>query len=126
MLALPLVIGRLRQTWLIFIGTALYALHLAGIPLLAQTPAVWALTLSGAVGGAIVLTQPMAYLQELMAERPGAGASLMALQKLAGDGFSALVFALGTALAGYGLAAALGAGLSLLGAAALIVLDRKG
>ncbi|MBZ4021444.1 hypothetical protein CKO11_03065 [Rhodobacter sp. TJ_12] len=125
MLALPFVIGRIRQTWFIFIGTVLYALHLAGIPLLAESPAVWALTLSGAIGGAIVLTQPMAYLQDLMAERPGAGASLMALQKLAGDGFSAASFALGTALsAGYGLAAFIGAGLALCGATLLIVLDR--
>jgi len=124
MLALPFVIGKLRQSWLIFAGTVLYAIHLAGIPLLAETPAVWALTLSGAIGGAIVLTQPMAYLQELMAERPGAGASLMALQKLAGDMISASCFALGTALSGYGLAAFLGAGLALIGAAVLIVLDR--
>jgi len=124
MLALPFVIGKLRQSWLIFAGTLLYAIHLAGIPLLAETPAVWALTLSGAIGGAIVLTQPMAYLQELMAERPGAGASLMALQKLAGDMISASCFALGTALSGYGLAAFLGAGLALIGAAVLIVLDR--
>jgi len=124
MLVLPFVIGKLRQSWLIFAGTVLYAIHLAGIPLLAETPAVWALTLSGAIGGAIVLTQPMAYLQELMAERPGAGASLMALQKLAGDMISASCFALGTALSGYGLAAFLGAGLALIGAAVLIVLDR--
>ncbi|SOC10093.1 hypothetical protein SAMN05877831_10811 [Rhodobacter maris] len=125
MLALPFVISRIRQTWLIFIGAVLYAIHLAGIPILAESPAVWALTLSGAIGGAIVLTQPMAYLQELMAERPGAGASLMALQKLAGDGVSAAVFAIGAALAGYGLAAFLGAGLSLLGAGLLVALDRR-
>lgn len=125
MLALPFLIGRVRQTWLIALGALLYAVHLAGIPLLAETPAVWALTLSGAIGGAIVLTQPMAYLQDLMAERPGAGASLMALQKLAGDAFSAACFALGTSLGGYGLAAFLGAALSLIGAALLIALDRN-
>jgi predicted MFS family arabinose efflux permease len=125
MLALPLVVGRIAQTRLIFIGTVLYVIHLAGIPLLAESPAVWALTLSGAVGGAIVLTQPMAYLQEMMAERPGAGASLMALQKLAGDAFSAVCFALGTAVSGYGLAAFLGAALALAGAVVLLVLDRR-
>ncbi|WP_076485861.1 MFS transporter [Rhodobacter aestuarii] len=126
MLALPFMIGRIRQTWFIFIGTVLYAIHLAGIPILAESPAVWVLTISGAIGGAIVLTQPMAYLQDLMGDRPGAGASLMALQKLAGDGFSAASFALGTTLAvGYGLAAFIGAGLALTGATLLIVLDRR-
>ena len=49
----------------------------------------------------------------------------MALQKLAGDGVSAGVFAIGTALAGYGLAAALGAVLAVLGAGALWALDRR-
>lgn len=125
MLALPLVLGRIRQTSLIWLGMALYAVHLAGIPLLATSPAVWVLTLFGAVGGAIVLTQPMAYLQDLLGARPGAGASLMALQKLVGDAICALTFAIGTALSGYGLVAMLGAGLGLIGAGLLWALDRK-
>lgn len=126
MLALPRVLGRVSQTALIWIGMGLYAVHLAGIPLLAETRWVWGLTLAGAVGGAVVLTQPMAYLQELLAARPGAGASLMALQKLAGDAICAGVFAVGTGLGGYGLAAGLGAGLGLVGAGALWALDRRG
>ncbi len=126
MLALPRLIGRLSQTALIAIGAGLYAVHLAGLPFLAESPAVWGLVLFGAMGGAIVLTQPMAYLQELLAARPGAGASLMALQKLAGDAISAGVFALGTAISGYGLAAALGAGLGIAGAILLWALDRRG
>lgn len=125
MLALPFIAGRLSRPWLIFLGTALYALHLAGLPLLAPFPAVWGLVVFAALGGALVLTQPMAYLQELMAARPGAGAALMALQKLAGDGFTAACFALGTAVSGYGLAAALGAGAAVLGAGLLVWLDRR-
>lgn len=125
MLALPLVVGRMRRTTLIWAGMALYAIHLAGIPLLAHSPAVWALTLFGAMGGAVVLTQPMAYLQDLLGARPGAGASLMALQKLAGDAICAATFAIGTALSGYGAVAGLGAALGLAGAAALWALDRK-
>jgi len=125
MLALPAIVGRVERTTLIWIGMALYAVHLAGIPLLAETPYVWVLMLFGATGGAIVLTQPMAYLQDLLAARPGAGASLMALQKLAGDAICAGVFAFGTAVSGYGLVAGLGAGLGLAGAGLLWVLDRR-
>jgi predicted MFS family arabinose efflux permease len=124
MLALPLVVGRIARGKLIVIGTALYATHLAFLPVLAPTPFVWLLVLPAALGGAVVLTQPMAYLQDLLAARPGAGASLMALQKLAGDAICASVFAIGTAIAGYGLAAALGAGLALCGATALWLMDR--
>lgn len=124
MLALPLVVGRIARGKLIVIGTALYATHLAFLPVLAPTPFVWLLVLPAALGGAVVLTQPMAYLQDLLAARPGAGASLMALQKLAGDAICASVFAIGTAIAGYGLAAALGAGLALCGATTLWLMDR--
>ncbi|TMV90455.1 hypothetical protein FGG78_12570 [Thioclava sp. BHET1] len=125
MLALPALIGRIERTALIWIGAALYAIHLAFLPLLAPTPYVWLLTVPGAAGGAVVLTQPMAYLQDLLSNRPGAGASLMALQKLAGDAFSAAMFALGTALAGYELAAASGAIVAVIGAGTLWVMDRR-
>jgi len=125
MLALPAVLHRLPRTGFIWLGMALYAVHLAGIPLLAATPYIWILTLFGAVGGAIVLTQPMAYLQDLLGARPGAGASLMALQKLAGDGICAATFAIGTAVSGYGLVAILGAALGLIGGGVLWALDRR-
>lgn len=125
MLALPRILGRVEARSLIWVGMALYAVHLAGIPLLAGTPFVWLLMLPGAAGGAIVLTQPMAYLQELLSDRPGAGASLMALQKLAGDGICAATFAIGTTLGGYGLVAGLGAGLGVLGAGMLWWMDRR-
>ncbi len=125
MLALPLVIGRVSRNGLIFWGTALYCVHVAGLPLLASGPAVWLLVVFGAAGGAVVLTQPMAYLQDMLAARPGAGASLMALQKLAGDAICAATFALGTLLGGYTLAALIGATLAMVGAGALWALDRR-
>ena len=125
MLALPRIIGRLPRQGMIVAGMVLYAIHLAGLPLLAETPFVWALILPGAMGGAVILTQPMAYLQDLMGTRPGAGASLMALQKLAGDAICAGTFALGTWIAGYELAALMGAGLAVAGAVALWAMDRR-
>ena len=125
MLALPVLIGRVPRNALIFWGTALYGVHLAGLPLLAPGPMVWVLVLFGAAGGAVVLTQPMAYLQDLLAARPGAGASLMALQRLAGDAICAATFALGTLIGGYTLAAVLGAALAIGGAASLWLFDRR-
>ncbi|MFT3690204.1 hypothetical protein [Paenirhodobacter sp.] len=123
MLALPLVLNRVPQARLILIGAVLYAVHLAGIPLLAGSWTIWVLPWFAAIGGAVVLTQPMAYLQELLAARPGAGASLMALQKLVGDAFCAATFAVGVALSGYGLAAVMGAVFAVTGATALVLLD---
>jgi hypothetical protein len=125
MLMLPRLTRGWDRTRLILAGAALYAVHVALLPVLAGSWAVWLLVLPAAVGGAVTLTVPIAYLQDLLADRPGAGASLMAVQRLAGDVIAALCFAAGTALAGYGLVAGLGVAVSLAGAGALILADRR-
>jgi predicted MFS family arabinose efflux permease len=125
MLMLPRLTRGWDRTRLILAGAALYAVHLALLPVLAGSSAVWLLVLPAAVGGAVTLTVPIAYLQDLLADRPGAGASLMAVQRLAGDVVAALCFAAGTLLAGYGAVALLGVVVSIAGALALLVADRR-
>jgi MFS transporter, SET family, sugar efflux transporter len=124
MLALPVLFRGAERTRMILWGTALYVVHVALMPVLAAGPALWLLVLPAAVGGAVVLTVPIAYLQDLLAARPGTGASLLALQRLVGDVIAALCFACGTLLAGYGLVALLSTGVALAGAAALVWADR--
>lgn len=123
MLLVARVQALISRTRLISLGVALYGLHLVGLPLLAATPFVWVLTLPGAAGGAIILTLPIAYLQDLIAARPGAGSALMGLQRVAADGLCALAFSLGTGLAGYGLAAVIGTALALTAAGLLARLE---
>ncbi|WP_372840657.1 hypothetical protein [Phaeovulum sp.] len=124
MLATPLVARHFARNTLILVGTVTYMVHLVAMPLLAATPFLWLLALPAAAGGALAMTLPIAYLQDLLGNRPGAGASLMAVQKLAGDIFAASAFALGTWIAGYALAAMLGAGLAIAGITLLWLLDR--
>ncbi len=116
MLALPLITHMARRTVLILAGTTLYCLHLALLPLLAGSWTVWLLVLPAGVGGAAMLTLPIAYLQDMLATRPGTGASLMALQVLAGQIIAAVCFGIGTAVAGYGLVALLSAATAIAGA----------
>lgn len=125
MLMIPGLTRGIPRTRLIFAGAALYCVHVALLPVLAATPFVWLLVLPAAIGGAVTLTVPIAYLQDLLADRPGAGASLMALQRLAGDAIAATCFALGTTLAGYGTVAVLGVAASLIGAVALWAAERR-
>ena len=125
MLALPLVLPHFKRTHLILIGTCIYTLQLIGIPILASSPLLWVVLIPGAVGGAITLTLPIAYLQDALGHRPGTGAALMALMKVAGDGMAAACFALGTALSGYMLAAVLAAIVTVLGALTLLFADRR-
>jgi MFS transporter, SET family, sugar efflux transporter len=120
----PWVMARHGRPAIILAGAALYAVHVALLPVLAGSPLVWLLILPAAMGGAITLTVPIAYLQDLLADRPGTGASLMAVQRLAGDAMAAGCFGIGTTLSGYGLVAALGVAVSLLGGTALWWADR--
>jgi predicted MFS family arabinose efflux permease len=125
MLMIPGLTRGIPRTRLILAGAALYCVHVAFLPAFAATPFVWLLVLPAAIGGAVILTVPIAYLQDLLADRPGAGASLMAIQRLAGDVTAATCFALGTSLAGYGTVALLGVTASLTGALALWAADRR-
>ncbi len=125
MLILPVVSRGWSRTVMILVGTALYAVHVALLPVLAGSGWVWLLIWPAAIGGAVTLTVPIAYLQDLLAARPGTGASLMAVQRLMGDVIAAMCFAGGTAVAGYGMVAALGVTVSMAGAAALWWMDRR-
>lgn len=125
MLLLPRVMRGVDRPLLILAGSALYGVHVLFLPVLAGSWAVWLLIWPAAVGGAVILTVPIAYLQDLLADRPGAGASLMAVQRLAGDVIAAACFAVGTAVAGYGLVAVLGVAVALAAAGALWWADRR-
>jgi SET family sugar efflux transporter-like MFS transporter len=125
MLMIPNLTRGIPRTRLILAGAVLYCIHVALLPVLAGSPFVWLLVLPAAVGGAVTLTVPIAYLQDLLAGRPGAGASLMAVQRLAGDVIAASCFAVGTTFAGYGTVALLGVAASLIGATALSLADGR-
>lgn len=124
MLLLPLALRHARRLTLIALGAVCYAAYLALLPLLAPTPFVWLLPALAGLGGAAILTLPIAYLQDRMAQRPGTGSALMALQKVISDTLCAVIFAFGTALGGFGLAAGVGAAVVVLGAVLLLVADR--
>ncbi len=118
------IVRLLPRLTVIAIGTLTYALFLALLPLLAPTPWVWALVVPAGAGGALVYALAIGYLQDLLGARAGAGASLIALQRIAADGLSAVNFAVGTWLVGYGFVAELGALTMTLAIAAILWLDR--
>ena len=124
MLLLPRIAGRWDRVTQIGFGTAIYCIHLVLMPVLAGSALIWVLPLLAGLGGAAVLTLPIAYYQDLMRGRPGAASALIALQKLVSDILAALIFATGMALGGALLTAILGAAAALLGALGLWRADR--
>jgi predicted MFS family arabinose efflux permease len=119
------LLARVPRTALIAVAAVIHAGFLAGYPLAASGHLVWLMVIPAAMGAGIILSVPMGYLQDLVADRPGAGGALLSLHQLAGDAMAATAFAVGTAVGGYGAAAAIGAGIVASGGAALLVLDRR-
>jgi predicted MFS family arabinose efflux permease len=125
MLLLARVTRLFPRPALIAAGAAVYALYLALLPLLAPSPAVWLLPVLAGLGGAAIFALPIGYLQDQMADRPGTGSSLMAVQKVAADLFAAAAFALGTLIGGYVPVALIGAAGALAAAVMLWLGDRR-
>jgi len=125
MLLLPRLLRFASRSLLIAVGGVLYACFLALMPVLAASPLVWLLPVLAGLSGAATLTLPIAYLQDLMADRPGAGSSLLAVQKVAADSICAAVFAAGMTIGGYGITALAGALIAAAGSIALLLADRR-
>lgn len=114
--------GRLT---LIATGVLTYASFLALLPFLAPTPLVWLLVIPAGFGGGLFYTLVIAYLQDLLGTRAGAGASLLALGRIGQDLTGAGSFWLGTLLSGYGLAGILGALITSAAIGTVVLLDRQ-
>ena len=125
MLFLPRFTHRMPRANAMALSALVYAAHLALLPLLCDTPLVWALPILSGAGGAVILMLPIVYYQDLVAGRPGTAAGLLALQKLVVDSLSAGVFAIGMTIGGFGTVAALGVTVSLTGALCLFLADRQ-
>ncbi len=124
MLSVGYLVIYLRRLHIIFAGAAFYALFMLLLPVLADTAAVWFLVVPIAIGGGLIYGLSISYLQDLLDARAGAGASLVALQRLVSEGMAAAIFAVGAAISGYALAAFMGAGAIMVGAVMLLYLDR--
>lgn len=124
MLILPRFARLVPKSTMLAIGTALYGIHLITLPLLSETRILWLMPFFGGVGGAIIITAPITYYQDLLRERPGTAAAMLAVQKLVADVLTAAVFATTAQVAGFEAVAVTGVLISLLGALGLFFADR--
>lgn len=124
MLSVGTLVKYFRRLHIIAVGAVFYAIFMGLLPVMAPYPAVWLLIIPVAVGGGLLYGLSISYLQDLLGDRAGAGASLVTLQRVVSHAIATLIFAVGAALSGYGLAAFMGAFMILLGAAMLLYLDR--
>ncbi len=78
------------------IGTIIYVVYLVLLGFAAAPWHVYALTLISGIGAAALISIPITYLQDLIAERPGLGSALISVNIFLSAGLSALLFAIGT------------------------------
>lgn len=116
---------RLAVTHALLICAGLYLGYLAAIAL---ATAPWQVYLASCLAGfaaAGMISLPISYLLDLIRDRPGLSASLIAVNMFAGGALGAGVFGLGTAIGGYAVAAILSGLGGTLGAALLVGLERR-
>ena len=124
LLLMPRLVARMSRSNAIAYGTGLYVLHLIALPLLCDTPWIWAMTLVAGVGGTAIISLPILYYQDMLAGRPGTAGAMLALQKLVADVLAAAAFGFGTAIGGYFSVAVIGAVMALIAAIGLFMVDR--
>lgn len=106
-------------------GTIIYAVFLSLLGFASQPWHLYALTLLAGIGAAAIISIPITYLQDLIADRPGLGSALISVNIFASAGIGALIFAAGTSVAGYSGTAILSAVTGLSGIAILGFLHRR-
>lgn len=116
---------RLGAVRALAVGSAIYVLNFLLLSLVSAPWQVYALTLVSGFGAAAIITIPITYLQDLIAERPGLGSSLISVNIFVSSGLSALLFAAGTSLLSYPGTAVLSAVAGLAGLSLLLWLDGR-
>ncbi|EJC85551.1 hypothetical protein Rleg4DRAFT_7438 [Rhizobium leguminosarum bv. trifolii WSM2297] len=106
-------------------GTIIYAVFLCLLGFASEPWHLYALTLLAGIGAAAIISIPITYLQDLIADRPGLGSALISVNVFASAGIGALVFAAGTWLTGYSGTALMSAVTGLSGIAILGLLQRR-
>lgn len=115
----------MHLTTALTITAAIYFCYLAGISAASQPWHVYLASVAAGFAAAGIISLPISYLLDLIKDRPGLSASLIAVNMFFGGALGAGVFALGTGIGGYP-AAALMSGLGgVLGALLLVSLERK-
>ncbi len=123
MLMAAALLRYVTRTGMIFVGITIYAGFLsifAGMPNMASA---WIMVIPGGIGAGILLSVTVGYVQDLMADRPGAGSGLVSVSHFGGTMFAAGTLAGATLFTDYAGTAWIGCAFGLAAGAGLFVLD---
>lgn len=115
----------LHLTHALLITAALYLCYLSALALASAPWQAYAASVVAGFAAAGIISLPISYLLDLIRDRPGLSASLIAVNMFLGGALGAGIFAAGSALGGYGAAAVLSGLAGVLGAGLLVALERR-
>lgn len=113
------------RTQLMFIGMIIYTAFLIGLGTITDMSLAWFLIIPAGIGAGIILSIPLAYIQDLKADRPGAGSSLISIAQVMGMIIASGVFAAGSAITDYQGVAFIGAAMGFGAALILLIIDKR-
>jgi MFS family permease len=114
---------RFRNVHVLAAGALIYCVYLALLSLVTAPWQIYALVIINACGAAAILSVPITYLQDLIADRPGLGTSLISVNAFVSNGLAAAIFALGATFTSYSGIALLGAGVGMVGIVLLLIVE---
>ena len=106
------------------VAMALYTGYLGTIALATSPGMIIAGAFLGGTAASALITLPLGYLQELIADRPGLSASLISLNLFLAGAIAAGLFGFGTSIGSYSTVAFMGIAVGLAGALGLVALER--
>lgn len=115
----------MHLTTALAISTLIYMGYVLGIAGASQPWHIYAASVLAGIGAAGIISIPISYLLDLIRDRPGLSASLIAVNMFMGGAIGAGIFALGTMMQGYPAAAILSGVAGVAGAGLLIYLERQ-
>lgn len=115
----------MHLTTALAINSVIYLCYLAGIASASTPWHVYAASVAAGFAAAGIISLPISYLLDLIRDRPGLSASLIAVNMFFGGALGAGIFAVGTGVGGYPAAAILSGAAGVLGALLLVALERR-
>lgn len=107
------------------ITAALYLVHLTCLAFSGAVWQIWAASLVAGFAAAGIISLPISYLLDLIRDRPGLSASLIAVNMFLGGALGAGIFAAGSFIGGYPVAAIISGVAGVLGAGLLLALEAR-
>lgn len=114
---------KIRTAHVLGLGAGIYCAYLALLSFVTAPYQIYAIIIINACGGAAILSVSITYLQDLIADRPGLGSSLISITTCVSAGISGLIFAVGSSLPSYSAIALIAAGMGLLAVGGLVGLE---